>query len=284
MPHVRPSCMGANVCDDRRVGRRRGGRRPGGRGEEEGTARPNRPAVPAMTVRFMALSLSTERHRRTCAEYRRAAANVSAERATNTDGKPRKLWLTCALRATGKRARPSMPRHLSHAPRSSPRSSAPSSPAPRSRARRPSRPLPAYAGHAAELFDDVIEPTAVGISLDVGADPRSDRRLRERTQTGDAVLRVRVATLTAKQEDSATRYIIGMRTLEKLVGQFPPADPVRDSSSAGRARRGRDPQGARRAAASARRSSPSCAPSSARTATRSCTFISPPTPRTRSAP
>ena len=89
----------------------------------------------------------------------------------------------------------------------------------------PSRPLPAYAGHAAALFDDVIEPAAVGISLDVGADPRSDRRLRERTQTGDAVLRIRVATLTAKQEDSATRYIISMRTLEKLVGQFPPADP-----------------------------------------------------------
>jgi hypothetical protein len=88
----------------------------------------------------------------------------------------------------------------------------------------PTRPLPSYAGHTTELFDDVIEPAAVGISLDVGADPRADRRLRERTQVGDAVVRVRVMTVTTKQEDNGSRYIIGMRTLEKLAGQFPPPD------------------------------------------------------------
>jgi len=100
------------------------------------------------------------------------------------------------------------------------------------------RPLPAYAGRAPELFDDTIEPAAVGIALEPGPDPRSDRRLRERTQVGDATLRVRVTTITAKAEDSGTGYVIGLRTIEKLAGQFPPPETFeiavgRSSPSAG---------------------------------------------------
>jgi hypothetical protein len=88
----------------------------------------------------------------------------------------------------------------------------------------PGRPLPTYVGHSTELFDDSIDPSAVGISLDVGVDPRSDRKLRERTQTGDAVMRVRVTTITSKEDEGATRYVVGLRTLAKLAGQFPPPD------------------------------------------------------------
>ena len=89
----------------------------------------------------------------------------------------------------------------------------------------PTRPLPTYVGHTTELFDDTIEPAAVGISLDVGVDPRSDRRLRERTQVGDAVLRVRVTTITAKEdENGAPFFILGFHTLESLAGAFPPGD------------------------------------------------------------
>jgi len=89
----------------------------------------------------------------------------------------------------------------------------------------PTRPLPSYVGHAAELFDDTIEPAAVGISLDVGDDPRSDRRLRERTQVGDAVVRLRVTTITAKEdENGAPFFILGLHTLESLAGAFPPGD------------------------------------------------------------
>jgi hypothetical protein len=86
----------------------------------------------------------------------------------------------------------------------------------------PARPLPAYAGHAAELFDDVIEPGAVGVSLDPGDDPRTDRRVRERAQIGDATVRLRITTLTTKEEDSGTRYIVGVQVVEKLTGQYPP--------------------------------------------------------------
>jgi hypothetical protein len=88
----------------------------------------------------------------------------------------------------------------------------------------PHRPLPAYAGHAIELFDDTIEPGAVGLTLDGVLDPKADRGLRERTQVGDAVVRVRATTITSKQEDNGVRYVVGLRTLETIAGQFPPGE------------------------------------------------------------
>ena len=88
----------------------------------------------------------------------------------------------------------------------------------------PTRPLAAYAGRSLQLFDDAIDPNAVGISLEVGADPRTDRTLRERTQIGDAAVRVRVTTITSKEDEGTTRYVVGVRTLEKLAGQFPPPE------------------------------------------------------------
>ena len=50
------------------------------------------------------------------------------------------------------------------------------------------RPLPPYAGRAAELFDDTIEPAAVGLDFDKGYSPKQDPMLRERSQTSDAVV------------------------------------------------------------------------------------------------
>src|SRR5205823_6348936 len=38
----------------------------------------------------------------------------------------------------------------------------------------PSRPLPAYEGHQAELFDDAIDPRAVGLNLDEARTPQTD--------------------------------------------------------------------------------------------------------------
>jgi hypothetical protein len=86
------------------------------------------------------------------------------------------------------------------------------------------RPLPAYAGHSTELFDDAIEARAVGLELDQPTDPRTDSLLRERAQVGDAVLRVRVSTVSAKEEDVGTRYVLGFEVLEKLAGPFPPSN------------------------------------------------------------
>jgi hypothetical protein len=86
------------------------------------------------------------------------------------------------------------------------------------------RPLPSYAGHATELFDDAIEPRAVGLELEQGWDPRSDALLRERVQIGDAAMRVRISTLTEKQEGTESRYQLGMKILETLAGSYPPPD------------------------------------------------------------
>jgi len=87
------------------------------------------------------------------------------------------------------------------------------------------RPLPSYAGRATQLFDDDIEPRAVGIDLSLSQlppIPRADATLRERTQVGDAVLRARVDTVTAKNDGVNSRYDLGLRTLERLAGDHPP--------------------------------------------------------------
>ncbi len=85
-----------------------------------------------------------------------------------------------------------------------------------------SRPLPSYAGHAMELFDDAIEARAVGLDLDTPIDPRTDAKLRERVQVGDAAVRVRVSTVTEKAEDSGTGFVVGFQALEQLAGPYPP--------------------------------------------------------------
>lgn len=80
-----------------------------------------------------------------------------------------------------------------------------------------------YSGAAAKLFDDAIDPAAVGLDYDKGYSPRADKALRERSQTGDAVVRVRVATVTAKTDGPEKVYQLGLHTVEKLTGKSPPA-------------------------------------------------------------
>jgi hypothetical protein len=74
-----------------------------------------------------------------------------------------------------------------------------------------------------ELFDDVIEPAAVGYQGAIhGASPRVDAMLRERTQTGDAVIRARVVTVTSGPESHGDGWRIGLQPLETLAGKRPP--------------------------------------------------------------
>jgi hypothetical protein len=88
-------------------------------------------------------------------------------------------------------------------------------------ARGPGNTMPAYAGHAADLFDDAIEPAAVGYELDqapTAGTPMSSNRLRERAQVGDAVVRAHVTTVTSKDEDKGRTWQIGLRTVETIAG------------------------------------------------------------------
>jgi hypothetical protein len=55
--------------------------------------------------------------------------------------------------------------------------------------------LPVYAGNAIQLFDDRIDPTAVGLA-DVTENPRTDAMLRARTQNAEVVGRTRVSTVS----------------------------------------------------------------------------------------
>jgi hypothetical protein len=84
------------------------------------------------------------------------------------------------------------------------------------------RPVPAYGGHAADLFDDTIEARAVGLDPEAAGSVRGDPTFRERVQLGDATVRVLVDTVTTKQEDTGASYQIGFRVIETLAGVHPP--------------------------------------------------------------
>ncbi|WP_437637096.1 cobalamin ABC transporter substrate-binding protein [Sorangium sp. So ce854] len=73
--------------------------------------------------------------------------------------------------------------------------------------------LPTWEGHAPEVFDDNIEPAAVGFSLD-GPSPRSDRFLRERAQTADVVARVRVSTVTVDTVGEQSTYHLAVQVID----------------------------------------------------------------------
>lgn len=79
--------------------------------------------------------------------------------------------------------------------------------------------LPPWQGHDRDVFDDNIEPAAVGLSLE-GGSPRSDPLLRERAQTADLVARVRVSTVTVDSIGDQRTYHLGIR-----VGYPPLATP-----------------------------------------------------------
>jgi hypothetical protein len=79
--------------------------------------------------------------------------------------------------------------------------------------------LPAYAGREAALFDDGIDPQAVGYNLDPGVAPREDSLLRERTLLGDRVVRAQVVSITSTRNDSGRTWQIGLHTLERLAGE-----------------------------------------------------------------
>lgn len=86
----------------------------------------------------------------------------------------------------------------------------------------PSRALVPYSGRQAELFDDSIEPAAVGLDFDKGYAPRVDRTLRERAQVADSVLRVRVSTVTAKTNGPHITYQLGLHAVERIGGRVLP--------------------------------------------------------------
>ena len=70
--------------------------------------------------------------------------------------------------------------------------------------------VPRWDGHVREVFDDNIDPAAVGMQMDANA-PRFDKFLRERAQTADLVARLRVQTVTVDSVGDEKRYHLGMQ-------------------------------------------------------------------------
>src|SRR5262249_53104289 len=89
----------------------------------------------------------------------------------------------------------------------------------------PGRAVSPYSGRQADLFDDTIEPAAVGLDFDKGYAPRVTKTLPQRAQVGTAANRVIVATVTAKKDGPEATYQLGLHTVEKLAGKnLPPTD------------------------------------------------------------
>jgi hypothetical protein len=89
-------------------------------------------------------------------------------------------------------------------------------------AQAPSRPLPPYSGRPAQIFDDSFDAAAVGLDMDNSYHPKSDAQLRERAQSADAVLRVKVTTVTNKVEDTGPTFEVGLKQTEWIAGDHPP--------------------------------------------------------------
>ncbi len=87
----------------------------------------------------------------------------------------------------------------------------------------PAADLPRYDARAAELFDDAIEPDAVGFRLAATGTVPDDTVMRERTQAADAVVRARVVTVTSNRDDSGPAWQIGLATVDVLASARTPA-------------------------------------------------------------
>jgi hypothetical protein len=67
------------------------------------------------------------------------------------------------------------------------------------------RSLPVWDAQAREVFDDNIEPAAVGLTME-GKTVRNDPLLRERARSADLVARVRVSTVTVETLEQKVTY------------------------------------------------------------------------------
>lgn len=82
---------------------------------------------------------------------------------------------------------------------------------------------PTYEGRFAELFDDAIEASAVGLSVNARPTPRSDAVLQERAHVSDGIVKVRVKTVTTKTEGDQMAYVLEFEPFARLGGKHAPA-------------------------------------------------------------
>ena len=72
--------------------------------------------------------------------------------------------------------------------------------------------FPLYQGQAMVLFDDQIDPIAVGL-VDATDNPRTDARVKARGQAAEAIARVRVATVSVDSARGQPVYRVNLALL-----------------------------------------------------------------------
>jgi len=80
--------------------------------------------------------------------------------------------------------------------------------------------LPPWDDHARLVFDDNIDPAAVGYTMDAPS-ARADRFLRERSQTAELVARMRVQTVTIDTVGDDSIYHLGVQVATPTLSPTP---------------------------------------------------------------
>jgi hypothetical protein len=83
--------------------------------------------------------------------------------------------------------------------------------------------LPPLTPEDAQIFDDAIDPHAVGLELEYG-NPRTDPKVRARARACDIILRARVQTVTGEASGGVRSYHLTFRSVERLGGKRPVGD------------------------------------------------------------
>ena len=92
--------------------------------------------------------------------------------------------------------------------------------APQSKAQTELSKLPPFAGHDKELYDDSIEATALGMTMDKPTF-RGDAKFRERAQKATTVARVKITTVTIDKVDERATYHLTMAVIGPVIAGEP---------------------------------------------------------------
>jgi hypothetical protein len=87
-----------------------------------------------------------------------------------------------------------------------------------------SRARPSYGEREHALFDDSIEPAAVGLDLDRSYTPSGDPLFASRVREADGVVRAKVVSVSARTSEHRGMYTLTLMPLEEqALGPFPPS-------------------------------------------------------------
>jgi hypothetical protein len=89
-----------------------------------------------------------------------------------------------------------------------------------------SRARPSYGEREHALFDDSIDPAAVGLDLDRSYTPSADPQFAGRVREADGIVRAKCTNITTRTSDNRSTYMLSLTPLEEqALGLYPPTGP-----------------------------------------------------------